>query len=128
LASELTRLVHGPEGLAAAQRATEVFFGAEIRELDDAQLVEIFAEVPSKQLPLARLAGDGLSILDALCESGLTKSKGESRRVVGEGGAYVNNRRVETIDLGLREDSLASETVVVLRRGKKNYALLRFTD
>ena len=146
LASELTRLVHGAEGLAAAERATEIFFGAEIRELDDAQLVDIFADVPSKQLPRARLAdavaggpadaladalagalAGGLSILDALCESGLTKSKGEARRVVAEGGAYVNNRRVESADLRLHADALASETVMVLRRGKKNYALLRFT-
>ena len=73
LAEELTRLVHGDAGLATARRATDVFFGAEIDDLNDAQLVEIFADVPSRQLPRDRLAGDGLPLIDALTEAGLAK-------------------------------------------------------
>jgi tyrosyl-tRNA synthetase len=126
LAAELTRLVHGDEGLHIAQRATEVFFGAEISELSDAQLQGIFADVPSKELPRDRLAGPGMSIIDALCESGLAKSKGDARRFVTQGGAYVNNRRVEGIETQLGPAHLAGESVMVLRTGKKNYALLRF--
>ncbi len=126
LAEELTRLVHGETGLAAARRATETFFGAEIDRLSDAQLVEIFADVPSKTLPRSRLDGDGLGIFDALVEAGLAKSKGEARRTIEQGGAYVNNRRVEGIDRMLTSNDLASETVMVLRSGRKKYALLRF--
>jgi tyrosyl-tRNA synthetase len=127
LAEELTRLVHGEAGLAAAQRATDVFFGAEISELSDRQLGEIFADVPSKELPRARLAGDGLSIIDALVESGLAKNKSDARRTIEQGGAYVNNRRADSLDVKLSSKDLASETVIVLRSGKKKYALLRFT-
>jgi len=94
LAAELTRLVHGQEGLAAAQRATDIFFGAEIQNLSDAQLAEIFADVPSKELPRDRLLGDGLALVDGLVESGLVKSKGEARRAITQGGVYVNNRRI----------------------------------
>ncbi|NQT11763.1 MAG: tyrosine--tRNA ligase, partial [Planctomycetes bacterium] len=126
LASELTRLVHGAEGLAVAQRATDVFFGAEISQLSDAQLGDIFADVPSRELPLDRLSGAGLSVIDAFCESGLSKSKGEARRLITQGGAYVNNRRVDQIDTQLGPADLASESVMVLRSGKKKYALLRF--
>jgi tyrosyl-tRNA synthetase len=126
LAEEVTRLVHGSDGLAAAKRATDIFFGAAIERLDDAQLGQIFADVPSKQLAAAALEG-GLSIVDALCEAGLAASKGEARRTVTQGGAYVNNRRVETPDRTLTPDDLASETVMVLRSGKKKYALLRFS-
>jgi tyrosyl-tRNA synthetase len=127
LAEELTRLVHGPEGLASAQRATEIFFGAEISNLTDAQLVEIFADVPSSALPRQQLAdGGGLSVVDALVAAGLAKSKGEARRTVEQGGAYVNNRRVSSTDAQLNAADLVSETVMVLRSGKKNYALLRF--
>jgi tyrosyl-tRNA synthetase len=126
LAAELTRLVHGPEGLDIAQRATDVFFGAEISELSDAQLAGIFADVPSKDLPRDRLAGAGVSIIDALCEAGLAKSKNEARRIVTQGGAYVNNRRMEGIETKLTAAHLAGESVMVLRSGKKNYALLRF--
>ncbi|MEN6457620.1 MAG: tyrosine--tRNA ligase [Thermoguttaceae bacterium] len=126
LAAELTRLVHGDEGVRTAERATEIFFGAEISELDDAQLASIFADVPSRQLPRDRLAGDGLPIIDALVESGLSKNKSDARRTVTQGGAYVNNRRIDAIDQRLTCVDLASESTLVLRSGKKNYALLRF--
>jgi tyrosyl-tRNA synthetase len=127
LAEELTRLVHGETGLAAAQRATEIFFGAEIDRLSDAQLVEIFADVPSETLPRSRLEADGVSLIDALVEAGLAKSKSEARRTIEQGGAYVNNRRVDGIERILTANDLASETVMVLRSGRRKYALLRFT-
>ena len=124
----MTRLVHGEAGLRSARRATEIFFGAEISELSDAQLAEIFADVPSSELPRARLAGEGLNIIDALVEARLANSKGEARRIVEQGGAYVNNRRVEGLTTQLKPADLASESVMVLRSGKKKYALLRFSD
>ncbi|HHK43082.1 MAG TPA: tyrosine--tRNA ligase, partial [Planctomycetaceae bacterium] len=77
LAEELTRVVHGESGLAAARHATEVFFGAEIEDLDDQALADIFADVPSSQLPKARLE-EGLPLIDALVEAGLCQSKGEA--------------------------------------------------
>ena len=126
LAADLTRLVHGEEGLAAAERATAMFFGGEIGSLSDAQLNEVFADVPSRELPRDRLSGDGLGIIDAVAEAGLAKSKGESRRLISQGGVYLNNRRVDNVDLRLTAADLATETVMVLRTGKKNYALLRF--
>lgn len=126
LACEITRLVHGEEGLASAQRATGVLFGAEIAGLNDAELSDIFADVPSCELSRDRLASEGLPIVDALVESGLSKSKGEAKRTLTQGGAYLNNRRVDDPDLRLTTEALASETVLVLRAGKKNYALLKF--
>jgi tyrosyl-tRNA synthetase len=127
LAEEMTRLVHGNGGLSAAQRATEIFYGAEIANLNDAQLTEIFADVPSQQLDRKLLSeGGGLTIVDALVASGLAKSKGDARRTAQQGGAYVNSRRIESVDARLTAADLASETVMVLRSGKKNYALLRF--
>lgn len=126
LASALTQLVHGDEGLAVAQRATDIFFGAEISAFSDADLAQIFADVPSQALSAQRLAGDGLPVVDAWLEAGLAKSKGEARRTIAQGGAYVNNARVDSVDRTLTTADLASETVVVLRSGKKKYALLRF--
>ncbi|HEX4411985.1 MAG TPA: tyrosine--tRNA ligase [Lacipirellulaceae bacterium] len=127
LAEELTQLVHGDAGLSAARRATEIFYGAEIADLNDAQLAEIFADVPSQQLDRNVLSQDGgLPIVDALVSAGLSKSKGDARRTTQQGGAYVNNRRIESVEVRLTAADLASETVMVLRSGKKNYALLRF--
>jgi tyrosyl-tRNA synthetase len=127
LAEELTRLVHGDAGLTAARRATEIFFGAEIADLDDAHLGQIFADVPSQTVSLELLSKDGgLPTIDALVLAGLAKSKGEARRTVEQGGAYVNNRRIDGVDARLTAADLASESVMVLRTGKKKYALLRF--
>jgi tyrosyl-tRNA synthetase len=128
VATELTRLVHGSEGLRAAEQATAVFFGAEIHELSDEQLGAIFDDVPSRALRRGRLEGAGLGIVEALVEAGLAKSKGEARRIVGQGGAYVNNRRVDSPERQLTIGDLAGESMIVLRAGKKNYALLRFVE
>ena len=57
----------------------------------------------------------------------MSKSKGDARRTIQQGGAYVNNRRVGEVEAKLTAANLASETVMVLRSGKKSYALLRFT-
>jgi tyrosyl-tRNA synthetase len=125
LAAALTELLHGTEGLAKAQRAAQILFGAEITSLSDAELSQIFADVPGVSLERARLDA-GLGLLDALVESGLVKSKGEARRAVTEGGVYVNNRRADGAEFVLTREQLASESTIVLRRGKKNYALVRF--
>jgi tyrosyl-tRNA synthetase len=126
LAAELIRLVHGGQALDSARRATNVLFGGEISQIDDAQLLEIFAEVPSRELPRAQLMDGGLAIVDALVGSGLAKGKGEARRSLVQGGVYLNNRRVEDPNARLGPEALAGETVMVLRTGKRNYALLRF--
>lgn len=126
LAGELTRLVHGEEAFQAAQRASEILFGAEIEHLSDAELEAIFPDVPSRRLPKSRLEGDGLWIVEALCEAGLAKTRSEARRLLSQGGVYLNNRRVEDLQLRLTANHLASQSILVLRTGKKNYALLRF--
>ncbi len=128
LAQEMTRLVHGGEGLAISERATQVFFGAEFGDLDDRQLGQIFADVPSRRIARSRLQDGCLRIVDALVESGLAKTKSEARRTVQQGGAYLNNQRVTSVDRVLAEPDLDGRTILVLRTGKKRYALLRFTE
>lgn len=128
LAEALTRLVHGEAGLKIARRATEIFFGAAIEDVSDVQLTQIFADVPSCRLSRSRLTDAGLNIVDALIESGLAKSKSDARRTISQGGAYVNNRRIDSTERTLGPEDLASPSVMVLRSGKKRYALLRFME
>ena len=123
LAGWLTEFLHGSDGLNTAKRATEIFFGAEIEDLSDAQLLEIFADVPSGTISHDALSG-GLPIVDALVTVGLAKSKSEGRRTAQQGGGYVNNRRIDE-NYSLTTTDLASESVVVLRSGKRKFALLR---
>ena len=127
LAEELTRLVHGDMGLSAARQATDIFFGAEIGQLDDGQLAEIFADVPSREFPRASLDGEGLPLVEVLADTGLAQSRGAARRTIEQGGAYVNNRRIADVAYRLTPKDLASVSTLVLRSGKKSYAIARFT-
>ena len=125
LAEQVTELVHGPEQLALVQKASQVLFGSEITGLSDSDLASIFADVPSSTLPRARLT-DGIELAEALCITGLCKSRGEVKKLVKAGGVYLNNTRVSDLACNLTDSSLASETTLVLRTGKKKYHLVRF--
>lgn len=124
LAGWLTEFIHGTCGLQSALRASEYLFGAEISDLSDGQLLEIFNDVPSGQVAKSEL-DSGLLVVDALVRVGLCKSKGESRRNLEQGGVYVNNLRIDAIEATLTSANLASESAIVLRVGKKRFALLR---
>lgn len=106
-------------------KASEILFGAEIDKASDRQLAEIFSDVPSSETPRFVLEREGIPLIDALCNVGLAKSKSEARRAISDGGVYVNNRRMASVDVRLTPSDLAGESIIVLRKGKKNYALLR---
>ena len=125
LAESITSIVHGEVGLQTALRASQILFGAEIESLNDKGLNSIFADVPSSVLPRARL-DEGLTLIDALVAVSLVSSKGEARRAIEGGSVYINNRKVGEIARVLTTSDLASESVIVLRVGKKKYALMRF--
>lgn len=126
LAEELTKLVHGTSGLHVAEQATKILFGDEIQDMDDALLSEIFADVPSHVFPRSSLDGDGLPVVEAIEATGLTTSRGAARRTIEQGGGYVNNRRVTDAGHRLTAHDLAGNSTLVLRTGKKKYALARF--
>ncbi|MEZ0368899.1 MAG: tyrosine--tRNA ligase [Candidatus Sericytochromatia bacterium] len=124
LAAEVTRVVHGDAAVTKAEHASEILFGREIAGLSDAELSEIFADVPSTEL--ARTLLGEAKLLDLLRETGMVKSNGEARRLIQGGGVYLNNRPVQDPNLGIDAGALASETALVLRSGKKKYHLVRF--
>ncbi len=126
LAREATRLLHGNAGVAVAEGATKVLFGAQpFAGLDDATLAEAFDGAPSVELSRARLA-DGIGLLDLLTEVGATRSTSEARRLVTQGGVRVNNQVIDDPGRTLGPDDLASVSTLVLRVGKKRYFLARF--
>lgn len=126
LAEEVVRFTHGEDGLQAALRATRVFFGEAIENLNDADLRGIFADVPSVEVSREQLAA-GIGAIDLLAMTTLFSSKSEARRSIQQNGAYLNNLPLKEIDRVITIADLASETTLVLRKGKKNYSLVRIT-
>ncbi|ATH07455.1 tyrosine--tRNA ligase [Halobacteriovorax marinus] len=124
LAQEVTKLVHGQEGLDAALRATQFFFGEKIENVSDADVASIFEDTPSVELSSEMLNEGG--VIDMLSETPLFKSKKEVRRAIDQKGIYINNVAIEGPTQTLSKADLASETALVLRKGKKNYCVVKF--
>jgi tyrosyl-tRNA synthetase len=125
LAQEMTGIVHGQSGLSSAEQASQVLFGGEVSGLSAAEIEDIFADVPSSTLDKERLSGEGLSLIDLLTDSGVVKSKGEARRAISEGGVYLNNHRVSEAAQTVSLNDLMQGHFIILRRGKKNYHLIK---
>ena len=125
LAREMTSTAHGPSALARAEQAAQALFGGELGDLSGDDIQDIFAEVPSSQLPKTGFAGGGQNVVDLLVDSGFLKSKGEARRAIQEGGIYINNHRVTDAAQTTATADLIEGQFLVLRRGKKNYHLIK---
>lgn len=123
LAEEVTRLVHGEEALQNALAASQAMFGGDLSGLDEATLMDVFSEVPSESLDRSVLS-EGNTLLNQLVDLKIFQSKGEGKRLIKNGGLYLNGQRVEKDNLTLTEESLLFRKVAVIRKGKKNYYLL----
>ena len=124
LAEDLTTWVHGAQALRRAIAASQVMFGGSLVELSDADLEPLLADVPSSELSRNEL-DSGVALLDLLVNTKLAASKGAARRLVQGGGVYVNNERVGDVNLRLEAQHLGTETMIVLRSGKKSYHVVR---
>lgn len=125
LAKEITTIVHGETALSSAEQATQVLFGGSLEGLSGKEIEEIFEEVPSTNLTRDVLEGEGMSIIDLLVDGGVTKSKGEARRSIQEGGINLNNLRITEIDRMVTAQELIDGKYLILRKGRKNYYLVK---
>jgi len=125
LAREVTRMVHGDDDVARAERASGVLFGEDIAMLPADDVLSVFDDVPSSTVTADTLAGDGVAIVDLLATSGLAASKGEATRLIRGGGVYVNNRRVTDERARLRRSDAIEGQLFVLRKGGKQNHLIK---
>ncbi len=121
LAEELTTLVHGPEATAAVAEAARALFGqGDLTAIPGPVLDAALREVPHVVVESGEVVDDLLpDVVDLLVRTGLCPSRAAARRAVGEGGAYVNNVRVEDEALRPARSELVAGRYLVLRRGKK---------
>ncbi len=110
LAFEATKLTHGEDAASEARAASRALFGGAEGDLE---------AVPSSELSLARLEA-GLPVTVLFAETGLVSSRGEARRLIQQGGAYLNGRRIESVDQVVGATDLRDGSLL-LRAGKKKY-------
>ena len=131
LAQEVTTMVHSSADVTRAEQAAQILFGKAttetLKSLDAQTLLDLFDGVPQAQVSADLLAGDGLSIVEALAETtGFLKSNGEARRALKENSISVNKERVTEAKKITLTDMIC-DGYVLLQRGKKNYFLLVVT-
>jgi tyrosyl-tRNA synthetase len=123
LAGELTALVHGEESSLQAVAASAALFGrGELAALDASTLAAAAAE-----LPRVEVSGQVPTVGELLVASGLVESRTAARRVVGEGGAYLNNRRLTDPETVPAASDLLHGRWLILRRGKRSLAAAEVT-
>lgn len=125
LAEEVTRFVHGEEGLQTALRVTEGVAPGADAILNGAILEELSKDMPNATLNRSDVIGKKFS--DVAVAIGLLPSKSEAARLIKNGGAYLNNERIEDPAFLLREENAIDNTFFLFSAGKKKRILLRIS-
>ena len=120
LAEELTELVHGKEGLEKAIRITTTFFSGNIMDLSPEEMKEGLADAKKTQIE------DGTLLIDALVASGISKSKGDARKLIQQGAVSVNGEKAVSLESRLMKADAVSQEFSIIKKGKKNYFVVTF--
>jgi len=122
LAADVTTRVHGADVLSGVQAASAILFGEEQAEVHP-QVFDILAT----EIPTVAVEGraDGVALVDLVTRSGLAKSKSEARRSIEQGGIYLNQQRIDDVSRTVATSDWIGGKNLLLRKGKKDYALLR---
>jgi len=122
LARDVTERVHGENVARAVEQASRIIFhGANLHDADEATWLALEQELPTWEADLEELP---MAIVDLVAGSGLTKSKGEARRQLRQGGVYLNNERVDE-NLQVTREQLLGGKYLWLRRGKKTNVIVK---
>ena len=124
LADALTVAVHGQDEAVRAGQASAALFSGDLPSLDEAALVEVFAEAPSTTVARSRLDGAGVALVELLAESGLVTSRSAARQAITQGGVSLNGQREGDVDRRVVAADLLAGGYLVVRRGKRSYHLL----
>jgi tyrosyl-tRNA synthetase len=126
LARSVVGLVHGDDEVKKAEAAADALFTDEIAELTEEMLLAATEDAPTTDLPRAELV-DGLALVEVLSHAELVASRSEARRTIEGGGVYVNNQRQSDLERKLGTPDLLHDRYILLRKGKREVHVLRFT-
>lgn len=119
LAEEVTKFIHGEDGLNEAKKITQALFSGNIKELNAKEVEMAFSSMPK-----ATINEDTL-LIDALVLAGASKSKREAREFISNGAVLVNGEQIKDLEFKLSKD-LRIGKYIILRRGKKNYYCVEY--
>lgn len=126
LAREVTSMVHGPDELAQAERASQVLFGGSLADASVDEILMVFDDVPATELGAAELAG--MTTTTLVTHTGLAASKGEAARLIKQGGIYLNDRRVTDERAAVGLDEAIGGRVIVLRKGQRDRRVVKIIE
>jgi tyrosyl-tRNA synthetase len=126
LAREVTTRVHGADAARVAEEVSALLFGGgEPRALSAGAIDALGREIPTVDVAMP---AEGADVLDLLTETKLAASRGAAKRLVEQGGVYVNGARVAMAERTVRADALLAGGHALLRKGARDYALVRLTS
>ena len=120
LAEEVTKFVHGEEGLQEAQMITEALFSGNVKSLSVPQIEQALKNAPS-----AEATHEAKNIVEFLVETKIEPSKRQAREDVKNGAIYVNGERQNDIDFIIEPDNDFDGKYVIIRKGKRKYTLVK---
>lgn len=123
LAQEVTELVHGKEGLHSALQVTEGFSPGSSTVLDENALENLSRDVPCFEIDLSDLIN--MKVIDLLVIAGLQNSKGDARKLIRNGGVYINNQKVVDESSEIQKDMVIANRFLLISTGKKNKKLIK---
>ncbi|HCH33630.1 MAG TPA: tyrosine--tRNA ligase [Oceanospirillaceae bacterium] len=122
LAAEVTRLVHGEEGLQAALRITEALFSGQLSQLTSSDLQQLYLD----GMPASTTSETELTLVQLLVASSLAKSNKMAREFIGNNAVSINGEKVSDVDAVFNSTSGLHKEFHVIKRGKKLFHLLRW--
>ncbi|HWO57036.1 MAG TPA: tyrosine--tRNA ligase [bacterium] len=128
LAREVTRLTHGDDALARAEQVSKLFFSGELAELSAAELLDVLDDAPSSEIRRAEIDGNRLELAALLHQAGVATSKSDGKRSIEGGGIYLGGRKITDRDYAVSMSDSIEGKLFLLRKGKKQYHVVRITD
>jgi len=122
LAREVTGLVHGDDAVVSAEKITQALFSGDVTQLSESELVEALQDMPTTVVQ----GQEETPLLDLLIETKAAPSKRQAREDIEKGAVYLNGQREQSLDFVLTREHRLHGKYAVIRRGKKNYFLVKF--
>jgi tyrosyl-tRNA synthetase len=121
----VTTQLHGRDACDKAEAASQALFSGDVRAIGADMLGDVFADVPTVELPRAGLDGDGLPAVDLLTATGLASSRRDAREHLANGAVLINGDKAAP-DTTVTPADLLVGAVVLVRRGKREWRVARF--